>query len=214
MKKWGANADPEEKAMFLNDLRKSAEEYVSVKREWRWDNDPNWKPTSPSGEKRFDAALAIIDLTRQQLGMSSFSIADHAVAIRRYEKQKYAPKDFDDAVRNSLKGRRDQFEVTKQTNKLTEDHERNEIAKLLNEGKPKTKDGVERVRQEIAHPAQSISLWAVIICVYRLFEKVPKYIPPSPRSSKTTSCSFSPYPAPTLLSCHRRHPAYPQTLSA
>lgn len=156
MKKWGANADPEEKAMFLNDLRKSAEEYVSVKREGRWDNDPNWKPTSPSGEKRFDAALAIIDLTRQQLGMSSFSIADHAVAIRRYEKQKYAPKDFYDAVRNCLKGRRDQFEVREQTNKLSEDHERNEIAKLLNEGKPKTKEGVERVRQEIAHHASRI----------------------------------------------------------
>lgn len=156
MEKMGANADPEKKNKYLNDLRTAAEEYVSVKRDGRWDNNPNWKPTTPSGEKRFDAAMAIIDMTRNQLGMKQFTSADHNKVMREYEKKKYAPKDFEEGVKNCLKGRRDQFKLTNETKKLREDYERDQIAKLLNEGKPKTKEGVEHLREAIAIHASRI----------------------------------------------------------
>ena len=156
MEKMGANADPEKKNKYLNDLRTAAEEYVSVKRDGRWNNNPNWKPTTPSGEKRFDAAMAIIDMTRNQLGMKRFTSADHNKVMREYEKKKYAPKDFEEGVKNCLKGRRDQFKLTNETKKLREDYERDQIAKLLNEGKPKTKEGVEHLREAIAIHASRI----------------------------------------------------------
>ena len=65
----GQPMSAEERKKQLEELLVAAEEYIVKKSDGRWNDNPNWRPTSPSGKKRYEAALDIIKQTRKELGI-------------------------------------------------------------------------------------------------------------------------------------------------
>ena len=136
---------------LLDELRRSAENYVVLKRGDRWNENPNWRPTQTSGRDRFDAAMAIIDMSRKILGMDDFTVQDSLDLKREIDKEKYKPANNDELRSHLLDGRRDQFVVENDFyNKESTAYCTNEIKKLLNEGKPKTKGGFDELKEDIS----------------------------------------------------------------
>ena len=54
---------------LLENLKKSAEAYIADKKKGRWSNtdDPNWRPNTEMGKKRYEAVLGILDSVNTRL---------------------------------------------------------------------------------------------------------------------------------------------------
>ena len=64
---------------LVDKLRKAAENYVVLKRGTRWKEDPTWTPLTPVGQKRYAAAVSIINSCREALGMDTFTVDNNNV---------------------------------------------------------------------------------------------------------------------------------------
>lgn len=54
---------------LLNNLKKSAQEYIAEKKKGRWGNTdaPDWRPNTEMGKKRYEAVLGILQVVQERL---------------------------------------------------------------------------------------------------------------------------------------------------
>ena len=151
----------------LEELRKAAENYVTLKRDGKWDENQHWRPETPTGEKRFEAALSIIKLTRNALGMGEFTVDEQKKCFRELNKVRHAPRNNAEACENCVAGMQDQFRV-EDSKKISDNIERaqNEIKKILNEGKPSAKQ-FDTVRRNIGDQLKNIIVQNTKNLMYR-----------------------------------------------